>query len=71
MNLTPRQLNGLVLIGIGALLTMVTQTIPGVIATAPPLVAAVLSFLPLVGFIFVVLGIYRMATKEPGKQKKE
>ena len=70
MNMTPRQLNGLVLVGIGALFTMVPQSIPGVIATAPPLVAAALSFLPLIGFIFLVLGIYRMATKEPEKREK-
>ncbi|QJR13539.1 hypothetical protein [Usitatibacter palustris] len=65
--MTPRQLNAIVLIGIGVVLLMVPQTIPGVIRSSPPMVAAVLTLLSPIGLIFFVLGLYRYATKGPDK----
>ena len=68
MEMTPRKLNAVVLLGIGILLMLATEPLAKSMVGSPPLVLAGINFLSPVGVIFFVLGIYRFATNEKPKK---
>ena len=64
MSQTPRQLKALVLIGIGLVLIMAPRAvIPMLQGSVGGYVMAGIQFLSPLGLIFLVLGVYRYATK--------
>ena len=64
MSQTPRQLNALILIGIGILLVMTPRAlVPMLQGSAGDYVMAGVYFLSPLGLIFLIIGIYRYATK--------
>ena len=64
MSQTPRQLNALILIGIGILLIMSPRAVaPMLQGFGGPSVMAAVYFLSPLGLIFLAIGIYRYATK--------
>ncbi len=62
--MTPRQLNATILGSIGLLLLMIVEPLAKALAGAPSLLLAGLYLLGPVGFIFLVLGVYRFSTKD-------
>lgn len=67
MNMTPRQLNASLFMLIGFILMAVVEPLAHQFPNAPSLVQAGIYFLSPVGLIFLVLGIYRFATKAKTK----
>ena len=64
MSQTPRQLNALILIGIGMLLFMSPRAVaPMLQGSVGPLVMAGVYLLSPLGLICLAIGIYRYATK--------
>jgi hypothetical protein len=61
--MTERQTKVLVLIGIGILLCAGTEPLAKSLAGSPPLILAGVYLLSPVGLLFLVIGIFRAATK--------
>lgn len=65
--MTPRKLNALLLMAIGIVL-LNGPKLASVFAGASDYVMAGIYFLPGLGFIFIILGIYRFTTKGKDEQ---
>jgi len=59
----PRQINALVLAGVGVLLMAGTEPLRNALSNSPPLILAGVSLLSPVGLVLLVLGIYRYSSK--------
>jgi hypothetical protein len=69
MSLERRQLNALVLGGVGMLLALISGPLEKTFSNAPSLVLAGIVFLSPLGVILFVLAVYRYATKDKESRK--
>jgi hypothetical protein len=65
--MTPRQLSATTFFGIGLAFTMVAGALRSSISPSPPAIAAILHLLSPIGVIFIVVALYRFATKGSSK----
>jgi hypothetical protein len=65
MQLTPRKLNALVMMGVGLLLIFSSKPLTHIFATANDFLLAGIALLAPVGLIFLALGLYRYFSEGP------